>query len=105
MATQPGVLRVAVRVQPRAAHTRVLGRHGAAIRVQVRALPVDGNANAAVVALLASTFGVPRNAVRLVHGRGGRDKLFDVKTADLAACQRRLEELLGRDVDKAGGGG
>ena len=59
---------LAVHVQPGARRTEVVGRHGDALQVQVQAPADKGKANAAVVTLLAATFGVPDSAVVLVRG-------------------------------------
>ena len=101
MAGAEGVWRLQVHVQPRASRTRIVGRHGDALRVQVQAPPVGGAANAALVELLAETLGVPRQAVRVRHGQSGRDKLVEVDTDDAVACRQRLEAFLAACVDKA----
>lgn len=92
-------VRLTVRVQPRAGRSRVAGRHGEALKLQVAAPPVDGAANAAVIALLAAWLGVPRRAVRLAHGERGRDKVVAIAAADPVALARRIEALLAGCVD------
>lgn len=92
-------VRLAVRVQPRAARSRVAGRHGEALKLQVAAPPVDGAANAAVIELLADWLGVPRRDLRLAHGERGRDKVVAIAAADPAALARRIEALLAGCVD------
>ena len=52
-----------LRVQPRARSDALDEPVGDALRVRLRAPPVDGKANAALVAFLAETFGVPRKQV------------------------------------------
>ena len=99
--TNQGVLRLQVHLQPRAAHDRVVGRHGGAVKIQVRAAPVDGAANAALIKLLAGELRVPRSAVRIVRGTTGRNKLVEITTNDAAACERRLAQAQGPCVDKA----
>ena len=89
----PTGVRIAVRVQPRAARTRIVGRQGAALRVQVAAPPVGGAANAAVVEVLAAWLGVPRRTVALVRGVSGRDKVIAVDAADPAALAARIAAL------------
>lgn len=74
----PSGCRIRVRVQPRAAHTGVVGLHGDAVRIRVAAPPVDGAANEALVRFLAERLEVPRRAVLLAHGTGSRDKIVDV---------------------------
>lgn len=97
------VVRLAVRVQPRAARSRVVGRQGAALKVQIAAPPVDGAANAALLALLADWLDVPRRTLRLVRGESGRDKLIEVTAADPAALAARVDALLQGCVDSPGG--
>jgi uncharacterized protein (TIGR00251 family) len=94
MGTAPAAVRLRIHLQPRAARDRIVGRHGDAIKVQVRAAPVAGAANAALVELLADTLAVPRRSIRILHGASGREKLVEVHSADPAGCRRRLEEIL-----------
>jgi hypothetical protein len=54
---------------------------------------VDGKANAAVVAVLGATFGLPRTAVALVSGHRGRDKVVELD-GDPGVIGARLAELL-----------
>ena len=75
-----GIVRIAVRVQPRASRTALAGRHGDAIKVQLAAPPVDGAANEALIRWLArEVLGVAPGRVRLVHGDTGRDKVLAVE--------------------------
>ncbi len=61
-------------VQPRARRTEVRGWHGDAIKVRLSAPPVDGAANQALIEYLAQRLGVPRDAIRIMAGHGGRRK-------------------------------
>jgi uncharacterized protein (TIGR00251 family) len=101
--TRTGV-RLAVRVQPRATRTRVVGIHGGVLKVQVSTPPVGGAANAAVVDTLAAWLGVPRRAVALAQGASGRDKVVAIEAADPAALAARIRALCGGSVDRPGGG-
>lgn len=93
---RPGRLRIAVRVQPRASRTRVVGSIGDALKVQVTAPPVEGAANAALIALLAEVLEVPRLRIRVVAGDHSRSKIVEIETEDPAALEARLQELLAR---------
>ena len=79
-----------MRVQPRAASTAIVGWRASALSVRVTAPPVDGAANAAVVALVARALGVRPSAVRLVRGLSGRDKWLSVDGLSAAAIRERL---------------
>ena len=67
-----GAVRFAVRVHPRSARACVDGEHGDAVRVRVHAAPVDGGANADVIAVLADALEVPKRDVRIVSGDTAR---------------------------------
>ena len=61
-------------IQPRAAQDEIVGPHGNALKVRITAPPVDGKANAHLLAFLAHVFNVPRSRVTLLAGETGRDK-------------------------------
>lgn len=78
---------LSVHVQPRASRTEVSGWHGDAVKIRLAAPPVDGAANAALIAFLAERLGVPRAAVTVVAGATARRKR-------VAITGRSLEEVL-----------
>lgn len=71
-------VRFSVRVQPRASNNEVAGVYGAALKVRLKAPPVDGAANEALVVFLAGTFGISRRSVRIVSGESSRTKIVEV---------------------------
>ncbi len=79
-------------VAPRARRTEVAGRHGDAIRVRIAAAPVDGAANAELARFLAERLGVPRGAVAIVSGAGGRRKTVEIAGLETDAAIRTLLE-------------
>ena len=90
-------MRIEVRVTPRAARNAVGGCDAEGrLRVHVTAPPADGEANAAVSAVLAEAFGVGGRSVRLVSGATSRTKLFEVE-GDEAELRRRLGALASAD--------
>lgn len=68
---------IRVRVQPRASREAISGTREA-LKVALTAPPVDGEANAALLVLLARRLGVPKNALKLVSGEKSRDKAIFV---------------------------
>ncbi|MBD3729986.1 MAG: DUF167 domain-containing protein [Sphingomonadales bacterium] len=69
--------RLALRVTPGA---RVEGVElaGGVVAVKVRAKPKDGEANEAVLAMLADALDVPTSRLRMLRGATGRDKLVQI---------------------------
>jgi len=63
-----------VRVIPRAKRTAFDGERGDALLVRLAAAPVDGAANEVLIHFFADTFGVARQAVRIISGERGRRK-------------------------------
>ena len=82
--------RFAVRVQPRASRTEIVGAHGDAIKIRVAAPPVDGAANKELIAFLSKKLGVSKSAVQVVKGVQGRDKLVEIEELSEEEVRERL---------------
>jgi hypothetical protein len=83
-------VRLAVRVQPRAARSEVAGRFGDRIRIRLAAPPVDGAANEALVRFLAEALGVPPRAVTITSGHASRSKTVIASGVSAAEAAARL---------------
>lgn len=89
-------LQIRVRVTPNASADRIgsvaadeTGRGW--LQVAVTAVPENGRANKAVVALLAKRWKLPKSSFALVRGATDRRKTFEITEADPEALQARLE--------------
>ncbi|MCW2986295.1 MAG: hypothetical protein JWR63_3865 [Conexibacter sp.] len=78
-----------VRLTPRADRDAIVADDGV-IRVRVTAPPVGGQANMALVKLLAKALGVPRSRLTIVRGQSARDKLVRVEGLDADDAHARL---------------
>jgi len=70
---------IAIRVTPRSSKPGVGGWRAGAdgrdeLEVRVSAAPTDGEANAAVIKLLAKELGVPKGSIKIVSGDTSRHK-------------------------------
>lgn len=87
-----GGVTLAVRAQPGAKKTAILGIYGegdaAQLKIAVQAAPVEGRANEALIAFLAETFSIPKRSVELVSGEFSRSKVFLLR--GITAQQVRL---------------
>jgi uncharacterized protein (TIGR00251 family) len=77
-------VRVRLRVQPRARRNQVGGLAaeadgGVALKVAVTAPPEDGKANAAVIALLAAAWDMPKSRLSVVAGAADRRKTIHLQ--------------------------
>lgn len=69
---------IQLKVKPNARESSLAQLPDGTWLAKVKAPPVDGKANAAVVALVAEHFGVPRSAVSIKTGASGRLKRVEI---------------------------
>ena len=103
----PDTVTITLHIQPGAKKTEVVGIHGDALKIRLAAPPVDGKANAALIAWAAAALGVPRSQVELLHGASGRQKVLGVRFDDaaaLAAAQAQIAQWLAGGADGQSGG-
>ena len=81
---------VAIRVQPRASRDQVQGLRDGAIAIQLKAPPVDREANAALLRFVARALGVRPRSVVLVRGQTSRMKWIQVEGLTAEAVQEQL---------------
>jgi uncharacterized protein (TIGR00251 family) len=79
-----------VLVSPRASRARPGPVHGDRLKLAVTSPPVDGEANAAVIELVARALGVARSAVAITAGLGSRRKTVSVRGVDAAVLARAV---------------
>jgi uncharacterized protein (TIGR00251 family) len=96
-ATKDGVT-LAVRAQPGAKKTAIVGVYGegaaAQLKIAVHAPPIEGRANEALIAFLAESFSIPKNAVELRSGELSRSKVFLLRGVILARSEALLAEWM-----------
>ena len=71
-------------VQPRASRAKIGPMHDGRLKIAVTAPPVDGEANAAVVELIARRLGIARGDVEVIAGAGSRRKTLRIANATAA---------------------
>ena len=91
--TGDGVV-VPVRVIPRSSRTQLAEIRDGRLVVRLKAPPVDGAANEALIGLLAKRLGVPRRAVRIVTGERARQKGVLIEGLTAAELRDRLGECV-----------
>jgi hypothetical protein len=81
---------IKVRVQPKSSRNQVGGFQDGTLRVRVTAAPTEGQANAAVIALLAKTLGVSKSRLEIIRGYSSRDKVVSVDTLTEQEVRRKI---------------
>lgn len=69
--------RINVRVTPRARVQKIIADESGNVHVYTNAAPTDGDANAAVIKMLARYFDVPKGQIKIIRGHTSRDKVIE----------------------------
>lgn len=91
-----------IRLQPGAAADRIDGWTTDAegrpvLKVRVRARPIEGQANDALIRLLAKSLGVPKSSISVGRGGQSRAKMIVVQGLDDEELRSRLVDGLSGD--------
>lgn len=84
-----GAWLLSLHIQPGARRSGVVGLHGEALKIRLAVPPVEGRANAALLAYVAERLGLPKSAVSLKSGQTSRQKVVRVEGVD----EKRLASL------------
>lgn len=80
-------------VQPGASRSELAGEHGDALKVRLAAPPVDGRANAALIAYLSEILALPRAAIQLASGHSSRRKRVRIALPATLILERLQSEM------------
>ncbi|MDP1884754.1 MAG: DUF167 domain-containing protein [Candidatus Moranbacteria bacterium] len=72
-------MRIYVKVSPRSSKNEVIKTAEGEYKVRLTAPPVDGEANAMLVKILAEHFGVSKSSVAVIGGKSARTKIIEIK--------------------------
>ncbi len=86
-------IRFAVYVQPRASRNEVTGLHDGALRVRLKAPPVEGAANRMCLKFLAKLLDVPKSSLEITAGRASRRKRVLYRCPPGPGRAREIERL------------
>jgi uncharacterized protein (TIGR00251 family) len=81
---------IRVHVIPNAKIDKVVGEHGDAIKIKLRAPAVGGKANTALRRFLAEKLRIPQRAIVLEHGEKSRDKVIRIDGLSEVGIRRGL---------------
>ena len=97
--TQDGsTVLLSVIVHPNARRDAISGIHDRCLRIDIKANPERGEANAAVIRFLADVLSKPRSEIDIRHGRASRRKLlvlYNCRVCDIVAVLVGVYKLRG----------
>jgi uncharacterized protein len=86
------VAAIKVHIIPNAKIDTVVGEHGDAVKIKLRAPAVEGKANTALRSFLAEKLRVPKRTIVLERGERSRDKMVRMDGLSKEDVRRRLRE-------------
>jgi uncharacterized protein (TIGR00251 family) len=87
---------VNVRAQPRSSRSGVDGIVADALKVRLRAAPVDGKANKELVETVADAFGLPKSRVKFKSGETSKTKRMVLCGVSGAEFETMLKDTEGK---------
>ena len=93
------VATIRVHIIPNAKIDTVVGEHGDAIKIKLRAPAVEGKANAALRSFLAKELNIAQRAIVLERGERSRDKVIRIDGLGEADVYRALLEAGRNRID------
>jgi uncharacterized protein (TIGR00251 family) len=93
-----GGVTLAVRVQPGAKKTAIIGIFGdgptAQLKISVQAPPLEGRANSALISFLADTLDLPKNNIELVAGELSKSKVLMLHGVTAESISAKLSQWM-----------
>ncbi len=85
---------IAIKVQPNAKETRIIGLHGDTLKVKIGSPAVDGKANQKLFDYLAHTLNVKAYQISLLSGERNREKVVLVEGISEIQVRSIVDHLL-----------
>ena len=85
-------------IQPRSSKNVIVGLHGDALKIKLKAPPVDGAANKMCIQYLAKCLKVPKSSLEIISGHTSRSKLILLHVTDQKLASKSELKQLERSI-------
>lgn len=86
-----GAVRISILLVPGSGRGAIVGTHDGVLRIRVAARAVEGQANRALIVLLAKTLGTAKSSVQIERGHTSRRKTVIIRNLDAQQVLARLQ--------------
>lgn len=69
---------LSVYVLPRSSRSEIVGMHGNALKIKLKAPPVDGRANEELIRFLAKKLKIPKSNIKILKGQNQKNKIVSI---------------------------
>ncbi|GEM_PF-389019 len=87
-------VQLAVAVHPRSAGDDITGYRDGVLHIRLRAAPVDGRANEALIKILSELLNVRKSSLSIVRGEHSREKMVRFENLTSQALIAKIQSLL-----------
>ncbi len=91
--SKEGVI-IKLHIQPKASREKFCGIYGDRLKLSVKAPPVDGKANEAIIKFLSKFLKVPKSNIILKSGANSKQKNFLLLNTSLNELQKKFSNLI-----------
>ena len=91
--TKEGVI-ISLHVLPNAPKSQIVGEHNGSLKIKIKAPPVDGKTNEAIVKFFSDVLGISKSKIEILKGDKSKEKSLQVKDLSLEQIQAKVESLL-----------
>ena len=77
-----------IHIQPGAKKNEVAGTYGDAVKIKIKAAPVEGRANEELIKFLAKTLSVKRSDIVIRSGLSSRQKILEINCPETIIKER-----------------
>jgi uncharacterized protein (TIGR00251 family) len=89
--TSDGIV-IQLHVIPNASKTEIVGTHGEALKIKIKAPPVDGKANQAIVSFFSEFLNVAKSKIEILRGDKSKTKSLLIRGIGLTELKGRFSE-------------
>ncbi len=88
----PGGVQISLHVLPNAPKSQIIGEHNGALKIKIKAPPVDGKANEAIVEFFSRLLKVSKSSIEILKGDKSKAKKILIHGLTVEVVQSHLQQ-------------
>ncbi len=88
----PGGVQISLHVLPNAPKSQIIGEHNGSLKIKIKAPPVDGKANEAIVDFFSRLLKVSKSSIEILKGDKSKAKKILIHGLTVEVVQSHLQQ-------------
>ncbi len=88
----PGGVQISLHVLPNAPKSQIIGEHNGSLKIKIKAPPVDGKANEAIVEFFSRLLKVSKSSIEILKGDKSKAKKILIHGLTVEVVQSHLQQ-------------